>query len=105
MSVKNRNTLIRAYQLFADELTELQPVTDKNPEIAISFSQYIRAFSLCMILRVDKFNPDHKDFVNNLTVISLPEMDDEEYRHPLLLLLCIRPVSEVRADTERSATP
>lgn len=81
MSVKNMNTLIRAYQLFADELTELQPVTDKNPEIAISFSQYIRAFSLCMILRVDKFNPDHKDFVNNLTVISLPEMDDEEYRH------------------------
>lgn len=81
MSVKNMNTLIRAYQLFAEELTELQPVTDKNPEIAISFSQYIRAFSLCMILRVDKFNPDHKDFVNNLTVISLPEMDDEEYRH------------------------
>ena len=30
MSVKNMNTLIRAYQLFADELTELQPVTDKN---------------------------------------------------------------------------
>lgn len=81
MNVKNMNALIRAYQLFADELTELQPVTDNNPEIAISFSQYIRAFSLCMIMRVDKFNPDHKDFVNNLTVISLPEMDDEEYRH------------------------
>lgn len=83
MSINNMGTLIRAYQAFTVVFTDLQPLTNNNPEVAVSLSQYVRAFSLAMILRVDKHNPEHKDFVNNLTVISLPEMDNEEYRYAI----------------------
>lgn len=74
-------TLIKAYQAYAILYTELEPVLSKDAAAAVSFSQYVRNFCLAMIVRVDASNVDHRNFVNNLTLISLPEMDEEEYRH------------------------
>jgi len=78
---KKIEVLIKAYQEFAALYTEIEPILASDVSIAISFSQYIRNFCLAMIVRVDADNLQHRDFVNNLTLITLPEMDEEEYRH------------------------
>lgn len=81
MITTSMESLIKAYQTFADLFTEIEPLLTKDAPAAISFSQYVRNFCLAMIVRVDANNPQHRSFVNNLTLVSLPEMDEEEYRH------------------------
>lgn len=81
MMTTSMQALIKAYQTFSDLFTEIEPILAKDAPAAISFSQYVRNFCLAMIVRVDASNPQHRNFVNNLTLVSLPEMDEEEYRH------------------------
>ena len=73
--------LIKSYQVFVELLTEIEPVLGKNATVAASFSQYIRNFCFAMVTRVDSTLPQHRDFINNLTLIPLPEMEEEEFRH------------------------
>ena len=81
MSNVSMECLIKSYQVFSNLFTIVEPVIKNDNPTIISFSNYVRSFCLDMIVRCDSTNPELRYFVNNLTLIALPEMDAEEYKY------------------------
>ena len=81
MSNVSMECLIKSYQVFSNLFTIVEPVMKNDNPTIISFSNYVRSFCLDMIVRCDSTNTELRYFVNNLTLIALPEMDAEEYKY------------------------
>ena len=81
MSNVSMECLIKSYQVFSNLFTIVEPVIKNDNPTIISFSNYVRSFCLDMIVRCDSTNTELRYFVNNLTLIALPEMDAEEYKY------------------------
>ena len=83
MTISWMEMLIRSYRAFANLVAEIEPVISGDIPATVSFAQYIKNFCLAIITRADAENMQHRYFINNLTLISLPEMSEEEYRQAI----------------------
>lgn len=83
MTISWMEMLIQSYRVFASLVAEVEPVISGDILATVSFSQYIKNFCFAIITRADAENMQHLHFINNLTLISLPEMSEEEYRQAI----------------------
>lgn len=79
MSIKYMKQYIEAFNQFKILIEELMPMLTDTPLLAADLSDYINAFCYDMILRVDFKSYSGLDFINNITMTYIPEVDEITY--------------------------